>query len=241
MYRMLIIIVLCTLFTDCKNNDTAETNQLDSVESTTEQIIDQSQPQLEETPQVTGTSAELTTYFSKETITAVQDLKKRFEEGLAGGSSYTNIGQLYKLHAQRMRIDMLEKFPFVKNYPYNQEKKIIQSEDIIKLPFLTDACGYLINDTEKVNFPCFTKDNSLFTYLQSASRANALIKGIIAEYQSALGMTPSIQQSLLMDSIDQLNFDRYADQLFYALFHIVLNEEWVISQGLKAKSELSSE
>jgi len=179
-------------------------------------------------------SKELTSLFSDNSIAAIIQLKHQFEKGLAGGSDYTNVGQLYKLHAQRMRIDKLEHFPFTKNYPYNQKKRFISSHMLMELPFLTDACGYLINDTEKLSFPCFTKENKMFEYLKSDSDSN-LITQTITDYKAALGMTHTIQHNLLMNSIDELNFDRHADQLFYALFHIVLNEEWVISQQLKAR------
>ena len=230
---ILVLVVLMALSYSCKDATTTKSKQNDTV---VQHVDPTSAVQMNEGNIEHIHSNELTPLFSDSSIAAISQLKHEFQKGLAGRSDYTNVGQLYKLHAQRMRIDMLERFPFTKNYPYNQKKQFISSEMLADLPFLTDACGYLINDTEQVNFPCFTKENKMFEYLKSNSDSN-LITQTITDYKTALGMTPTIQQNLLMNSIDELNFDREADQLFYALFHIVLNEEWVISQELKAKPE----
>jgi hypothetical protein len=176
---------------------------------------------------------ELSTVFSDRTISAIHELKREFEKGLGEASEADQVGQLYKFHAQRMRVDMLNRFPFTKNYPYIKNEPFISPGMLPDLPFLTNACGYQVDDNEIVNFLCFAQENDLFKFLQSTSKSNSLITKLIDEYNSAKGMTPSIQHDLLMESIDQLDFDRQTDQLFYAFFHITLNEEWVTSQSIQ--------
>ena len=230
---ILVLVVLMALSYSCKDATTTKSKQIDTV---VQHVDPTSAVQMKEDNIEYSHSKELASLFSDNSLAAINQLKHEFQKGLAGGSEYAHVGQLYKLHAQRMRIDKLEQFPFTKNYPYNLNKQFISAEMLADLPFLTDACGYLINDTETVHFPCFTKENKMFEYLISDSDSN-LITQTISDYKAALGMTPEIQHNLLMNSIDELNFDGEADQLFYALFHIVLNEEWVISQELKARLE----
>lgn len=219
----------------CKDaTSTLSNHMVENVDQTGHTLIESDQ--LGQHNQSSVLYDELSPIFDDQTIKTIQSLKRDFEKGLAGGASYDELSELYRFHAQRMKVDFLNRFPFTENYPYVQKQQFIKPDMLAKLPFLTDVCGYLINDSDKVNFPCFTKENDLFTFFQEASESNSLITRVITEYNTALGVTPSIQNGLLMNSIDQLNFDREADQLFYAFFHIILNDEWVISQELRAKS-----
>lgn len=179
-------------------------------------------------------------FFNPVEYTIITQVKEKFERDIASGSQYTGLNQLYTLHAQRMRMDILEQFPFTQNPPYSHDIEYLSLLNSQELSFVTNACGFVVNDDTRVNYPCFTKKNSFFDFLSEGVEQVSIISNFIEEYNEVGTITPAIRQQVLMDAVEELNFEKTQHQLFYAFFHILTLEEWRANKSVAARMNQES-
>ena len=168
--------------------------------------------------------------LNEEDEKSLLSIKSRFDKGLIGDSDKSTIAQIYRLHAQRMRMDVLEQFPYTKYYPYTSKFSV--APEASELSFLTDQCGYLNANDEKVNFYCFKKDNSYFTYMLSHSGNVPMITSFIENYKEEKTITANMINQFLLQAIEELDFSKAEHQYFYMLVHALMNEEFKAGQKI---------
>ena len=238
MYRCLILMLLVSIFEffGCKNSksDQSELDQTEQVHDHTEESDVQSTTSTESSQWDFETPVVFEEIFQEKTIQSMAELKTKFEEGL-GAKAGSNLDQLYRLHANRLRTDIVNQTPFTINYPYDKSELFIDSIALEKLPFLTNACGFMIGDNVEVHYACFTQRNDFFKYLLSETNFNDVIRDFVIEYNKVGTITPMMQRNVVLDNPDKLDFKRFPDQLFYAMFHILLNEEHVTTKAVGAR------
>jgi hypothetical protein len=179
------------------------------------------------TSQTTSNSA---SGLSEEDEKSLLSMKGRFDKGLTGDSDKSTIAQIYRLHAQRMRMDVLEQFPYTKYYPYTSKFSV--APEASELSFLTDQCGYLNANDEKVNFYCFTKDNSFFNYMLANSGSVPMVSSFIENYKEEKSITSNMKNQFLLQAIEELDFTKEEHQNFYMLVHALMNEEFKAGQKI---------
>ena len=211
-YRISLFLLLL-LGIGCKVDDSAK--------------VSYSQSEMSITPITpSATDNALNKYFSSQETAAILGIKEVFDKGLKGKSKDRTVSYYYEDHAQRMRMDYFNKFPYTLNYPYNDKFDLRNvTGEVPQLSFLTKKCGFQNKDQEVVNYYCFKKESRFMEFLQLLGKDNTFIASLHEDYVNQMHITQQIKQHLLMNSQEGLDFQQIEHQVIYMFYQILINEE----------------
>lgn len=175
-------------------------------------------------------------FFKQESeLTAMQHIKHAFDEGLKGTSKNRDLPYLYKDHANRMRLDYFNKYPYTLNYPYNGKFDLSQvKQDVPSLKFLTKKCGFQVEEGDEIiHYHCFKKESNFMDFMQTLGKDNSLIANLYKDYTTQMSITQNARQLLLINSSEELDFQKEEHQLVYMFYQILINEERLAAEKIK--------
>lgn len=166
-------------------------------------------------------------FFDSQETAAITRIKQVFDEGLKGSSKKRDLPYIYKDHAQRMRMDYFNKYPYTLNYPYNDKFDLsVVQEEIPSLSFLTKKCGFQKPDIgSTIHYYCLKKEGTFIKFLEDLGKENTLIANLHKDYTSKKHISKEVKQMLVVNSYDELDFQKPEHQLVYMLYQILINEE----------------
>jgi len=166
-------------------------------------------------------------FFSTTELQAIVKIKNRFEQGLRQSFEKRTVGYAYTQNALRMRLNFLEKDDSDMPFPFNGTFSFAElSEELDKLPFVTEQCGFLIDATkEQVNYYCLAMDENYFNYLNAIPDENGLIGDFVKMYKEKKSINPQYRQGFLMNAMENLDLNNWDHQFFYMLMQCWRNEE----------------
>jgi len=177
----------------------------------------------------------LPTYFNEVELKTIYKIKEKFEFGLSGGKDIENIARLYEGHAQRMRLDLFNNFPYTLNFPYNGEFDLSQVDiPLAQLRFLNNNCGFQRQDGTKINFLCLSSPSNYTKFLGAIGEKNTLVASLLEDYTENKTITSKAKQIILLNSEEELDFTKTEHQIIYLFFHILVNEERLALEKLNA-------
>lgn len=217
-YLSIGFFALCTLI-GCKNE-----GQQKNVNATTE-IQDASLDKY------------LTSFIGdKDEIAAIKKILGAFDKKLCKGFSGRSKEDCYLFHAKEMKDDFMQKRPFTIAVPYDGSISLSQFAESGKLNFLSDKCGFQVQDTV-VNYLCFKSQGPYLDKLKEHAVINPLISSFVDMYQTDKTIHQGFRQQLLMESDVSFDFSDSAQRMFYAYLHLIVQEEILAEQKVKVLSQ----
>ena len=176
-------------------------------------------------------------FFSAEAINALNEIKAVFDQRISKGYGDRPPAYVYEQHALRMRMDYFDNDPYTSVFPYNGEFDLSDLREAVKkLPFVTQKCGFQNPATkEVVNYYCFNTNPEFMQYLTKVGENSGLIKGFQQRYQDVKSIDPAMREAMLTQSVEEIDFANLDQQYFYMMFHILVNEERLALEKLKAQ------
>lgn len=180
---------------------------------------------------------ELSKWLADQEVSTLIDLKKNFDRGLMLNQGSADIARVYQFHAHGTRMEMMDQTTLAHYFPYNGEFDQNEFRNrASQLDFLNKNCGFQIKTNKEelltFNHYCFNKDNQLFELYKA--EGSAFLNRIINEYQEAKAITPAMKQQFYFNAMDDLDMTRLEHQIFYMLFHVLVNEEIVTYKEVQA-------
>lgn len=215
-YPLFALALLITI--SCKNQD----NQIDQKEVT--KVQEAQMPKITE-----GITAE--------EMAILITIKADFD-ALLNHENKTNrsLGEQYELHAAGLGNSFLQNNPITLNLPYNNKIRLSDYDDLLLNSNLWSyKCGYQEEDGSQIlNFYCLNTSGPIFNYLQNASPNNELIHNFITSYKKIGDFSPDIQQSTILNTPLNIDFNNPDHQMFWVIYHLSLNETMNASNELKS-------
>jgi len=220
--------VLCCLLIACNQNHLeAPTEQKEPIEKSAKEITTTSEKVVAQNSE-NGSSKTLSQYFNETELAAIAAIKKTFDKGLGENSKDRGIPYLYEYHANRMRQDYFNKFPYTLNYPFNDKFDLTAVEkEVPQLTgFLTNKCGFQAGESgEIIHYYCLKNEGPFMDLMQDLGKSNALIASLHTDYMQQKSISPNVKQQLLMNSKETLDFEKAEHQVIYMFYQILINEE----------------
>ena len=169
-------------------------------------------------------------------------LKSAWEGGLrsSSGSPNRSTHELYTMHAHGMKWDLLNKIPLSESYPYKSDFEISKIKiDLNPTDALVNNCGYEIGQGDSLRsykYYCLNYNSAYFESLEQVASQSQLIGSYISTYKQTKSITPELIQMIALEAEDQLDFNNKDHQMFYALHHIVFNEEQKLLKRLMTEN-----
>ena len=170
---------------------------------------------------------DLSQFFDPQEIKAITKIKQVFDEGLKATSKNREVSYLYEGHAQRMRMDFFNKYPYTLNYPYNDKFDLsLVEEEIPYLSFLTKKCGFQKKEDDSIiHYYCLKKEGTFINFMEALGKDNPLIANLHRDYIEKKHISQNVRQQLLMNSYEGFDFQKLEHQLVYMFYQILINEE----------------
>ena len=222
-----IFVLCCFLFSCTQNHLETAVAQEEPIEKLEKEMVVASEKEISEnsekrTPEIWQQ------YFTKAEITAIVAIKQTFDKGLGANSKDRGTPYLYTYHANRMRGDYFNKFPYTLNFPYNDKFDLEGLENEVQQlgRFITNKCGFQgKGNGEIIHYYCLKKEGPFMGLMQSLGKDNSLIASLHTDYIQQKSISKNAKQQLLMDSVENLDFDKAEHQLIYMFYQILINEE----------------
>lgn len=141
----------------------------------------------------------------------------------------------YQIHLAGLKSSFFKKEPITLNLPYNNKLRLSKYDNLLLNSNLWSfKCGYNDEDGSSiVNFYCLNTSGPIFDYLQNSSANNLLIQEFIKSYVEVGDFTPSMQQNMILNTIEKLDFTNPDHQMFWVIYHISLNETMNANKAVK--------
>lgn len=153
-------------------------------------------------------------------------LVTEFDSKMCGASKDRSIEDCYKLHANEMRMNFMQKHPYTSTFPYDGSFDLSMVSSIDSLNFLTKKCGFQQKESGKViNYYCLKSEGRYMDYLKRIQSESPIILTFYKEYQDSKTISPNIRQGVMISSLEDLDFSKEGHRLFYMIFHLLTNEE----------------
>lgn len=184
-------------------------------------------------------TALFSSYYEGDELAAILKLKHIFEQGLTANPGQRPAAFDYEQHALRMRLDFLNQETFEFFYPYNGDFRLSTYPDQVEqLSFLTNKCGFQVIETEEIiHHLCFNTDKRFFDYLEQLGKENAVIASFRDNYLNNKVIVQEDRKSMILNSVEELDWENPDHQLFYFLFHALVNEEHHTSKEAHRKQK----
>jgi len=220
--RTIILTLLMVIIFACKNepinNISEQAEQKNKVEMTAEQ------PYI---PPATGAdeSESLKRHFDEKEREVLLKLKQNFEKGMCEEQKTNDLTNCYKRHARTIQSDFIQQIPIKFTFPYDSDFQLNKEETKTILSSIwTDKCGYQ-TDTGTVNYFCLDAAAKIMDYYKEVAQQSDFIRGFTESYIKNKTITSPHTNGLLMSSGENLDFENFDHQLFYAILHLTWNEE----------------
>jgi len=178
----------------------------------------------------------LSTFFEETELKAMFKIKEQFDLGLSGGKDIKNITRLYENHAQRMRLDLFNNFPYTLNFPYNGKFDLSDVDALYleQLRFINNKCGFQYANGTKSNFICLSSPSNYMEFLETIGKESSLVAFLFEDYTKNKTITNTAKQRILLDSEKELDFTKIEHQIIYLFFHVFVNEERIALEKLES-------
>lgn len=154
------------------------------------------------------------------------DLIKIFDELICGVSVDRPIHECYAFHQQTIKMELLNQSALNSSFPFNGKFDLSMVENAEMLSFLSDKCGFMVQDSdEKVNYLCLKANSKFITYVSKETK-NSLITDFITKFQKDKVILGEDLQGIRLDN-EIFDFKNPEERLFYMLIYINLNEEFL--------------
>lgn len=219
--KIIILVLLSLVIFACENESpkhTFEKVKQNSVEVTAKQ------PYI---PPAIGAneSESFKRYFDEKERTALLKIKQDFEKGMCEEQKTNDLTNCYKRHARTIQSDFIQQIPIKFTFPYESDYQLDKVEVKAVLSSVwTDKCGYK-TDTGTVNYFCVDAGAKIMDYYKEVAQESDYIGNYAESYIKYKTLTESQTSSLLMSSGENLDFENFDHQLFYAILHLTWNEE----------------
>lgn len=168
----------------------------------------------------------LSSFFSVSEINALQTIKKNFEKGITNEKFDRPLSYYYESHAQRLRLDLFNKFPLTLNFPYNGDFSLSEvAAQVKELSFLTQKCGFQKEDKTIQHYYCFKQSSNFMDFQKALSNENSFIDFLLKDYQSNKSLSTKVKEGILLTGDESFNFEIEEHQLVYLFYHLLINEE----------------
>ena len=219
MKQLLVGILIAILFISCQNNVEDQQNAMHSPVTGSVDSVSQTTK--------TNSSKELSDFLSPNDVSALHAIKKAFDVGLSSGNNNPDLGDIYHQHAIRMKLNFLNQEPYNTLYPYNNTFDLSEvGEAAAQTQVFSHKCGFLNQQTkETFHHYCLDVASPYFDYLAHLATDNTFIDHFQKRYREVKTIGQEAKQAMLLNGDESLDFSLPAHQMFYMLFHIVVNEE----------------
>ena len=208
-----------------------------ATDSTTSSSSETTPPVAEEQAAKTPTDSPALSlsFLSEDEQVALQSLKQKFDAGIRPGFEQRPLSYAYEQHALRLSLDLLNEETSAQVFPYNGAFTLEQNkEQAQQLSFLSYYCGFQLSDGQSiVNYFCLKSSSDFMDYLAELGRTNEIINRVQEGYRSKKQFDPAIRQMVLLEASEGLDFENPGHQLFYFMYHSMINEEY--QANLKAQ------
>jgi len=214
------ILTLCCLLIACNQSPLDTTEAEKELTKTPAQAITEKSEK--------GIPQTWTSYFTEAEVTAITAIKQTFDHGLGDNNKDRGTAYLYTYHANRMRADYFNKYPYTLNYPYNGkfDLSLVKKEMPQLTRFLTNKCGFQAGENgEVIHFYCLKDEGPLMELMQNLGKENSLIASLHNDYFQQKSISQNAKEQLLMNAKETLDFEKEAHQLIYMFYQILRNEE----------------
>lgn len=229
--------LLLLSLTACKPEaPAADSTTTSSSETTSPAAEEPAAASAEQTP--TDSPALSLPFLSADEQLALQSLKQKFDEGIRPGFEQRPLSYAYAQHALRLSLDLLNEETFAQVFPYNGDFTLEQNkEQAQQLSFLSYYCGFQMPDGQSViNYFCLKSSSAFMDYLAELGRSNEIIDRAQNGYRTQKQFDPTIRQMVLLEADEGLDFENPGHQLFYFIYHSMINEEY--QANLKAQRQM---
>lgn len=187
-------------------------------------------------------TSKLSEYFDAEVVTALMELKEDFDAKFREGYNDRPLSYVYEQHALRMKLDFLNDETFRYVFPYNGKYRLEDfSTQVAQVPFFTNKCGFQLQDSgEIINYTCLNTNEIFFTYLKTIAQENRLIESFADTYPADKTITPNTKRNMLLEASEAFDFNDIDQQVFYFIFHAIVNEEFVAAEAVKVAARNDS-
>jgi len=187
------------------------------------------------TREFTGSTSLFATFFEEATVTQLNKIKEEYETGIKDGFSFPILGEAYKYNSSMFRTDILNDIPYTLTFPYNGKFDLTKHEERVKsMGFFSKKCGFGDKQTDEIiHYWCLSLDETFFSYLDELGKDNEFIKNFAEGYQRSKGITNEMKQRLIWLDEMTIDFNNYDHQVFYMLFHVLINEERIAYEKVK--------
>jgi len=211
---LIMFLVSIMLFCACNNEGqkTSETNSpaLTSTQNTA--ITNQKEGTLasQTTTSIDGTGLDFLTIVESILCTDYKD----------------NLEECYHYHATGLKNDFLQQLPLTISPPYNSPI------DWVKYKVSTDfetlwssKCGFINEENGvELRYHCPNLRSSFGIWLDSLSQTNNLVKHFNESYSKTESFMPQLQQFMILQSTESLDFSNKDHKTFYWIYHFALAE-----------------
>lgn len=170
----------------------------------------------------------LSTYLSDVELQALSKLQTNFEDGLLNTYKKTKLEQAYEFLALGFRKEILDQeggriqaiYPF--NGGYDQSFFQALAGDF---EFMTKACGFQLPDGTVYNYYCLKAESTWMDFY--LGNQNSFIESLLTQYQTNKSFDSAYKESLLISALDELDFSKDSDRIFFYLNLLLIQEEFL--------------
>lgn len=157
----------------------------------------------------------------------LQIIKSGFDSVLHISNTHQRpLVELYQFNSAGLTSTFLKREPISINFPYDNKLRLSDYDNILRdSDIWSYKCGYAdSSDVMITNFYCLNTSGPFFDYLKNISPSNGIIEYFISDYLRYQDFSPGIQQEILTRGRDDLDFTNTDHQMFWAIYHLSLNE-----------------
>ncbi len=162
-------------------------------------------------------------YFSDHELTALQEFADSF---FVTECDQKPVEECFTMHSHQIKSDFLQKIPRNISFPFNIPSGIDQivPEGILYNLWNFDCAYQLQNDT-RVNYYCLNLDGPFIDYLAEQKNEYPFIHNYYAGLTEASGMSSQIDQMMVLQSEDELDFSKLGHRILYITHHLSIHDE----------------
>ena len=210
-YLVISLILSCCIILACKSNQDKSTD-----------------PDIESS---LSHSDLLAKYFKGSALAEINQLITIFKEQTKSGGK--SIKESYDMHSHQLRSDTFQNLPRSISYPYNQTSGI---ETMIPQGILyniwNNDCAFAKEEEELSHYYCLNLEGPFIAFLQDKGKNNGVFKKYHEQLLRSQGMSTELDEMMVLQSSEQLDFSNSEDCLLYLVHHYTVYEEMTKSKKM---------
>lgn len=168
--------------------------------------------------------------LSEKERSVLKSIKQAFEKGIRSENEDRSIADNYEFHAQGARGDFMNQRPMYAAFPYNQSSYFdVNDYDFEGTELLSNKCGYSVSEEVSSHYLCLYTGTFLDSFLQTFTHKDE-VSQLVGIFKEAKSVSKNLKDQLFFNAITTFDFDRYDDQMLYAVLHTMI---WSEQQAIK--------